>query len=985
MKMSMKKEAPPPRPPAPSLGKLSKGSPGGIAIRFNATNLESDSDIEDDLKDSIQFHRSESSGGLTTWKRSNDITDDNGNNKEDMISPCSLQKPSSVSDLETVKQKDHQIHRPGWQSDPLGASPTRTRSPKMVPKRPKPPSTGIRKIATGVIEDDKDGESWFDSKDSPDDPLTALSKKLASEAEEDDLSDYSSDPKINDEVAKRKCAEDNGSVPPAESIKIMDEYYEAEPLEEFDGGVNLPRAVITRSSAGVEVSQAMAVGGSSKAKKIVRKAASLLKNRPKPTMAPGPLTFSSLMDKKSKQDSEDTFYDIFESTPPVDSKASPKDLQNSAQADHHESVPGKKLFSWMVIVFLYFILPLPSYISGMVIGAAIMYALMRFYKWWMEPRQPMEPCVIPPLSELPPLLVPEMKEGKNDGVFKGWMNELQYPYDPEDYHISQTFSIYVRLEGSTLRLSRPLKNVPKRAMWDEPHHTSKFIHQRIYDLTDSRVFLLPQGLVKKRVWSKKYPLCIKLSKAGDALSKQMSPQSSTEDPYDAKGSGFEVVTKEACDDSVLYLFARSGREKEEWYWRFDAATKGTPLSDYKLEQLLKEAKFLHKRSSSYSSLKSHKREGSTDSTKSWSSEEDGEEPLRRILLGYAGYMGRIMPKEDELRKLSGSSSNNSLGMENDKKPAPGSPGKKSIELNAPGKHIACEPQVLWVNALIGRLFWDFLREKYWADKCAEKIQKKLDKIHVPYFIDALVISDIELGTEMPVIRRASKPYLDERGLWIDLDIAYNGDFRMTLETKVNLMKLKKKKHVNKEADEGRQRKKSAITDEDEEDSAESSTDEEDEETFVDPSVDQSPKHSQGQTKGRKLLAFLDKITESKYFQQATEYKYIKKAMEGVSNTPLILTVELKSLVGTLSVNIPPPPTDRLWYGFRTNPRLWLTAKPRVGEREVSYTHVTEWIEKKLALEFQRVFVLPNMDDLVIPLMVAGYIRDSMTAQAEEKK
>ena len=64
--------------------------------------------------------------------------------------------------------------------------------------------------------------------------------------------------------------------------------------------------------------------------------------------------------------------------------------------------------------------------------------------------------------------------------------------------------------------------------------------------------------------------------------------------------------------------------------------------------------------------------------------------------------------------------------------------------------------------------------------------------------------------------------------------------------------------------------------------------------------------------GKKIWRLVDKIAQSKYFQQATEYKYIKKAMEEVSNTPLMLTVELRSVVGTLAINIPPPPTDRLW-------------------------------------------------------------------------
>ena len=64
-------------------------------------------------------------------------------------------------------------------------------------------------------------------------------------------------------------------------------------------------------------------------------------------------------------------------------------------------------------------------------------------------------------------------------------------------------------------------------------------------------------------------------------------------------------------------------------------------------------------------------------------------------------------------------------------------------------------------------------------------------LQVPFFINELTVTGIELGSEVPVIRRASKPYIDNRGLWIDLDLTYNGGFHMILETKCNLMKLKK--------------------------------------------------------------------------------------------------------------------------------------------------------------------------------------------------
>lgn len=69
----------------------------------------------------------------------------------------------------------------------------------------------------------------------------------------------------------------------------------------------------------------------------------------------------------------------------------------------------------------------------------------------------------------------------------------------------------------------------------------------------------------------------------------------------------------------------------------------------------------------------------------------------------------------------------------------------------------------------------------------------------------------------------------------------------------------------------------------------------------------------GGHKPSKIMRFVDKIAKSKYFQKATETEFIKKKMEEVSNTPLLLTVEVQELQGTLAVNIPPPPTDRIWY------------------------------------------------------------------------
>ena len=103
---------------------------------------------------------------------------------------------------------------------------------------------------------------------------------------------------------------------------------------------------------------------------------------------------------------------------------------------------------------------------------------------------------------------------------------------------------------------------------------------------------------------------------------------------------------------------------------------------------------------------------------------------------------------------------------------------------------------------------------------------------------------------------------------------------------------------------------------------------------------------------KKLLNFVSKIAASNYFQKATENKYIKMAMENVSNCQLNLNVEVNKINGKLALNIPPHPSDRIWYGFVEKPQMTLVATPQVGEKEVSYAAISDWIADKLKQEFQ---------------------------------
>ena len=292
------------------------------------------------------------------------------------------------------------------------------------------------------------------------------------------------------------------------------------------------------------------------------------------------------------------------------------------------------------------------------------------------------------------------------------MNELSGTYDPETYHVNQTHSILVRLEGHTLRLSRPKHNIAKRAMFDEPTTRPEFVHQRIYDIRGSTVYLQPDGLVKKRMWSKKYPLFIELPKTGLSVEKKDNVDET------AQVMGFDVIKNNECDDKVLVLFARTSREKEEWFWKFEGASKSESNNRVSPIQTLHKKVFLVGNDFIGEDGNPVYRGDPEDMTK------------RKSMVDFYKFLAKILPKEKDVKEL----------MVQDIKAKAGgvtyaSPGRghKRGVLEREGSisgGIGNDAPVGWVNAMIGRFFWDFLREERWAEIVQAKLQKKLSKIKV---------------------------------------------------------------------------------------------------------------------------------------------------------------------------------------------------------------------------------------------------------------
>ncbi|KAK6025867.1 hypothetical protein OSTOST_08219 [Ostertagia ostertagi] len=293
-----------------------------------------------------------------------------------------------------------------------------------------------------------------------------------------------------------------------------------------------------------------------------------------------------------------------------------------------------------------------------------------------------------------------------------------------------------------------------------------------------------------------------------------------------------------------------------------------------------------------------------------------------------------------------------------------------------------------INSVGTRIFFDFCRDEFWANQVKQKIQSKLATIHLPYFIETLELSSLTLGRTAPRIVGVYTPKLNEWGIWVDLEMKYGGGIRLVLQTSVNLLKLHQGS-TKVETERKMSRLSSAIayptshySDEELPESPESSPDEDfgaknnlersvfsvsfGSETCIRLRCLFSP--STKERTGKKIISLVERAAQSSLFQKAAKFPKVAKLIEDVSSTPLILNVEVEMLEGPITINIPPPPSDRLWYAFRRPPIASIKAVPQVGDRSVDMTTVSDWIESKLRLLIEKNLVCPNMDDIVLPVM-----------------
>ncbi|XP_017152421.2 testis-expressed protein 2-like isoform X1 [Drosophila miranda] len=693
---------------------------------------------------------------------------------------------------------------------------------------------------------------------------------------------------------------------------------------------------------------------------------------------------------------------------------------------------------------------------------------------------------IPNYEDMPICEIPSSADQRAIMTYSGWMNEID-SYDPHTFSFHLTRSIYVRLDGCILNMSGTQARIPKRCMWNEHPIDSKkvlFTDHRSYDLRDCRVELLPEGLAKKRYFNRKYPIQLTIQNACKSPTARLSTESLSDstlrlESKEARTSlSFAVDSTPAaedqekqnlaadmirnqsisnseqsrnnvnldtelnditvpCGDEVrLLLLTRCDREKEDWYRRFIAASKGrvheqelqVPMARFVEDtdlQMAAARQAAARMDDAMGGLKAVPKENQMDNrslgevsfattvpdgqqTPDVEFEEITLDELLTETPKEETFEGMIMSSDvsrnpaDYVRFMSvyqKACRQSQIPVTKVSRLENGSEKKKNRrakrqehELWKGINHslfLGPSGSVVWANVLMGRCLFSMLHDAILQERIKEFLQKKLNSVKLPSYMEEVIITNIYMGGSPLLCHRVSQPMLDERGVWVDADLTYEGLAHITVTTKLNLRRIRAKAKATQleaksvpSASAQRDLPQYMGDDDTPMDSTTAIYDSDGESSSSSDEVDSLPtgattENAYSQNSPRKtgsIFKIVQRKAGSKLSQYANELPYVQRRIERM-NANITLRVDLNGMVARGTINIPPPPSDRVWLCFRGPPRLWISTKPQVGDKSVDWTFVTNVIESKLCETVNKFLVYPNMVDVTIPFLAKPSYED----------
>lgn len=455
-----------------------------------------------------------------------------------------------------------------------------------------------------------------------------------------------------------------------------------------------------------------------------------------------------------------------------------KDLKakDPHRADKEEM--DEPLLSWPVMLsiallnYFYLCFGFSSFLSGFITGIYVFFLLLAGGIGFLSYYEVMKRDLLDKLR-----MEAEKEEREQLGTFNGpklntvppLKSELftvAYSYDFSLRKTSVTHPIRISLNDLKLTIEVEAASVMgsdvSRRFWqfgEDRTIQERNAIMRELDMKSCRVYLAPDEVAKdrKRRWNKKYPICLHIRSGQD-------------------------------QECVLYLFVKVARDKEEWYRRMQNACNGITTAELAAEQARFYqyiSKYVPKDTSHSSPLKEvgrrmtrrrstqqvqlsqlSNREGNDEGTSvdapassarkqttemvAMGTTAENEGTHFRSTKGMGGTPA--MPKSYQDRGMHDQAKGplqSRSAVQSSKKPS-----------NMSASHLVFGPDIAspelsldWVNVLAARLCWDFWHEEKWRQLAMQKIDKKLRRLQRPSFLEELHVTDVQVGSDIPRIKR----------------------------------------------------------------------------------------------------------------------------------------------------------------------------------------------------------------------------------------
>ena len=354
---------------------------------------------------------------------------------------------------------------------------------------------------------------------------------------------------------------------------------------------------------------------------------------------------------------------------------------------------------------------------------------------------------------------------------------LGYSYDTSLRTPTRTHPVRLTLKEFLLKIETDRTTIPESNLlayqfWEVGE--DKVIQEKNsiakeFDLRNCHISLTPEEVARdrKRRWSKKYPVRLHVRLPGGP---------------DQKG--------------VVYLFAVVARYKEDWYRQMDMACKSISVEDRlkKLRSFLSHMSRgipgLQQRTQSSAKPKVPKRPPRPAIQLSRLTSEDQPDPNWRdnhIEKAEEATDGNVLrpqkvptssPSQSSSGQLSYQSRKNELQTKPVRPPQPARPLDQSpamlkrqtsaASVSSQSSAVASGISLDWVNALGARVGWDVLNEERWRKWVMERIDKKLKRLQRPSFLEELHLTDVKLGSDVPVIKR-----INREPMWVPPQYMYS--------------------------------------------------------------------------------------------------------------------------------------------------------------------------------------------------------------------